>query len=185
MVVSGIFCALGNNTLYYSYIDGEISMAKVLRLDDEAGVVSTYEWLYVLFTGVTIGVLYVGITALIQQYVIEPLYCRSVIDSAICTNSLSVSGNIATILVGLAALGLFVRLRVFRPIIIVVAAAAMLWGLAGWTAGLSGFEIVASSAILYGLAYLMVSWICRYQNTIPVLLAVLFIVAGSRLVGLS
>jgi hypothetical protein len=185
LVVSGIFCALGNNAVYYSYIDGEIKMAKIIRDDDTAEFGVTYEWWYVLFTGVTIGILYVGITALLQQYVIEPLYCRSVVDSAICTNSLSVAGNVASILVALAALGLFVRLRVYRPIVIVVATAVLLWGLSSWTAGLNGFEIVASSAILYGLAYLMVSWVCRYKNTIPVIVSVLLIVAGSRLIGLS
>lgn len=160
-------------------------MAKIIRDDDQATVISVYERWYVVITGVIIGIFYVGFTSLIQQYIIEPLYCKSVIDSAICTNSLEVSGNIATILVALAALGLFIRLRVFRPIVIVVAAAALLWGLAGWTAGLSGFEIVASSAILYSLSYLMISWICRHQSTVTVLLAVMFIVAGSRLIGLS
>jgi membrane associated rhomboid family serine protease len=159
-------------------------MARIIR-EDQPEVTSTYEWLYVLFTGITIGILYVGLMALIQQYVIEPLYCKSVVDATVCTNSQTISGNISSILVAIAALGLFIRLRVFRPIIIVVAAAILLWGLSSWTAGLGGFEIVASSAILYGLAYLMVSWICRYERTIPVVVAMVFIVLGSRLIGLS
>lgn len=160
-------------------------MAKIIREDDTAEIGTTYEWWYVLLTGVTIGVLYVGITALIEQYFIEPLYCRSMVDSAICTNSHMVSGNIATVLVGLMAMVLFVRLRVYRPLIIVLAGAGLLWGLSGWTNGLGDVETVLSSAILYGLAYIMVSWICRYRLSVPVLIALLFIVTGSRLIGLS
>lgn len=160
-------------------------MAKVIINDDQAAVASTYEWWYVLLTGVTIGVLYVGLSALISHFVIDPLYCKATLNSTVCINSESIGGNIATILSALVALALFVRLRVFRPIVIVIAGAILLWGLSSWTAGLSAIEIVASSAILYGLCYILMSWICRYQRTALVLVAVALIVAGSRFIGLS
>jgi hypothetical protein len=160
-------------------------MAKVIITDDQAAIGATYEWWYVLLTGLTIGVLYVGLSALISHFVIDPLYCKATLNSGVCSNSESIGGNIATILSAVVALALFVRLRVFRPIVIVVAAAMLLWGLSSWTAGLGAIEIVVSSAILYGLCYILISWICRYKNTLPVLIAVALIVAGSRFIGLS
>lgn len=160
-------------------------MAQVIISDDEAAIGAIYEWWYVLLTGVTIGVLYVGLSALISHFVIDPLYCKATLNATICTDSASIGGNIATILSALVALALFVRLRVFRPIVIVVASATLLWGLSSWTAGLGAIEIVASSAILYGLAFMLVSWICRYRSTAPVLIAVTLIVVGSRFIGLS
>lgn len=160
-------------------------MAKLIEDDDRTAVKTTYEWWYVLLTGAVIGVLYVGLSAAIGHYVIDPLYCKTAINADICMNSQSISGNIATILVALLALALFIRLKVYRPIVVVIAGAILLWGLSMWTVGLGGVELVVSSAILYGLAYLSVSWICRYNNTLPVLIAVVFIVSGSRLLGMS
>ena len=160
-------------------------MAKVIITDDQAVIGASYEWWYVLLTGVTIGVLYVGLSALITHFVIDPLYCKATLNSGICVNSELNGGNIVTILSALVALALFIRLRVFRPIVIVVASAVLLWGLSGWTAGLGAVEIVVSSAILYGLSYIMVSWICRYKSTAPVLIAVTLIVIGSRFITLS
>jgi hypothetical protein len=160
-------------------------MAKVIVDDERVAVKTTFDWRYLLLTGLVMGILYVGLAAAIQQYVIEPVYCQRVINVAICTNSQSVSGNIASIIVAVLSLVLLVRLRVFRPIVIIVASMVLLWGLSTWTAGLGIAEVLISSAILYALTFILVSWICRYVKTTPVLIVVALVVLTSRLTGIS
>lgn len=160
-------------------------MAKVIIDDERVAVKTVYDWRFVLITGLVMGLLYVGLAAAIQHYVIEPVYCQRVINTTICTNSQSVSGNIASVIVAFLSLILLVRLRVFRPIVIVVASMVLLWGLSSWTAGLGVVEVIVSSMILYGLSFIATSWICRYVKTTPVLIAVAIVVLTSRLTGIS
>jgi len=160
-------------------------MARVIVDDERVAVKTAYNWRLLLLTGLVMGLLYVGLAAAIQHYIIEPAYCQHVINTTICTNSQSVSGNIASVLVAFLALILLVRLRVFRPIVIVVATMVLLWGLTVWTSGLGVAEVIISSMILYGLSFIAISWICRYVKTTPVLITVAFVVLVSRLTGIS
>jgi len=142
----------------------------------------SFSWWQIALTGVGIGALYVILTFLIERFVIEGLYCGSSFDAASCSNAIGISGNIATILVGTIGLGIMVSLRVVRPIIVAIVAAVSLWGLSVWTSGLGWGEIVAVSAVLYGLSYVLIAWVCRYNETIPVVIVALLVAVMARIV---
>jgi hypothetical protein len=142
----------------------------------------SFSWWQIALTGLGIGVLYFVLTFLVGHFVIDALYCGASLNAENCSNSMSISGNIATILVGAIGLGVMVSLRVVRPIIVVIATGVSLWGLSVWTVGLAWGEIVALSALLYGLSYVLVAWICRYNETIPVIITTLLIAVMARIV---
>lgn len=120
--------------------------------------------------GVTLGVLWWCLMAFFGHFIVDQSLCRSTSTLASCSTSYNLSGGMATIAIALIGLGLMVRLHIFRPILVVTAAAIVLWGLASWTHGLGTWETIAWSALLYGVTYMLFTWIARYRRTIPVLL---------------
>ncbi len=142
----------------------------------------SFSWLQIALTGAGIGALYFILTFLIGHFIIEPLYCGTSVNAANCTNSVGISGNIATILVGTIGLGIMVSLRVVRSIIVAIATGILLWGLSVWTNGLGWGEVVLWSALLYGLSYVLFAWICRYNETMPVIIVAILISVVARIV---
>lgn len=150
-------------------------MAELIQEERYPQTISvSFSWWKVLLIGAAIGALYYLLTALIGRFFIDPMYCKTALEAANCANSLAISGNIANILVGAIGLGALVGLRVVRPLIIVGASVVLLWGLSTWTVGLFWVEAVAWDALLFGLAYLLFGWICRFnRTTIVVIIAIL------------
>lgn len=159
-------------------------MAKVLKEETvQAQVVSpVYSAPRIAGIGAALGVFYWALTWLIDYLIISPVFCRSVANSMVCINSVSVSGDITTILIAIIGTAFMIRLRIMQPLIIAVASAVTLWGLSGWTNGLAWGEIVAWSALLYALSYLLYSWIARYTRLVPVVVAIVLIIIIVRIV---
>lgn len=158
-------------------------MAKLILDDSQPRAVSlSYSWWMMALIGAGLGVLYWGLTLLVGQFIIDPIFCRDAANASTCTSSVEISGNIAGILVATIGLGVLVRLGVLRPLIVAVATAATLWGLAGLTDGLGWAEVAAWSAVLYALCYVLFSWISRYARSVPVLIAAIVIVIIARIV---
>lgn len=138
-------------------------MAKIVTT--EHNVVSTNQWagwLRVVGFGAATGLAVWILTALLGRYVIEPLACGQALNAQVCVAVTPLAGNIATVLVApLAILGM-VRLGIIRPIIIAVAAAALLWPLAAWVEGLFWLEAIAWFIALYAVSYGLFSWIARH-----------------------
>jgi hypothetical protein len=153
-------------------------MARLIVPDTENTMVpSGYGWWQIALVGAGIGVLQWVIAALLGGFVIDQLLCRSSITVASCAQSSIVAGDVATIIVGVIGLVVLVRMRVLRPLVVVVASAILLWGLPVMTSGLAWGEVVFWSALTYGLAYSVFAWLSRYARTIPVLLSVTAVIA--------
>ena len=158
-------------------------MAQVILDDNQPRSVSiSYSWWMVALTGVAVGVLYWLLTIATGHFIVDPLFCSGSANAAACSNSVGIAGNVAGILVATVGLGVLVRLQVPRPLIVAVSTAIVLWGLSGWTEGLGWAEIVAWSSILYGLSYVLFSWISRYTRSVPVLVTAVAIIVVARIV---
>lgn len=156
-------------------------MAQIIETDIEpqiAGVSKSL--LQSAIIGLILGVVYFGLTALIDQIIIGQIFCKGNTDSILCSRSLVISGDIATILVATLGIGLMLRLYMARPLIVSLATAVSLWGLSKWTDGLGWFEILAWSSLLYIVSYLLFSWIVRYMKVVPVFVVVALIVIVTR-----
>ena len=157
-------------------------MVKVIPDETQPQAVSTaYSWWRIALIGAAIGIVYWTLTFLVSHFIIDPLFCRSNVNALACTNSVELSGNITSILVATAGLAILVRMRVLRPLIVVVAVAVVSWGLAGWTNGIAWGEVAFWSALLYSLSYVLFSWISRYSRTMPVLISVAVVVIATRI----
>lgn len=136
-------------------------MAKVIaeqEYSDRTWVV----WLRTIAIGGALGLIFWILTSLLANYVIEPLACRDLTNASVCSNASSLSGNIATIFTGLIGVIVMVRMGIYRPIILAIASAALLWNLAALTQGLHWAETIAWSIASYALTYGLFAWIARY-----------------------
>jgi len=144
-------------------------MAKVIDSDTGLKTVSaSYSPVRVALTGIVLGIVYYFLTVLLNKYFIK---------------SVTVSGDVATILVATLGIMVMLRLRMAQPLIIAIASGAALWGLSQWTGGLSWGEVIAWNVILYGLAYILFAWIARYSRALPVLIAIVIVIIIVRIVS--
>lgn len=157
-------------------------MAKVIVDETQLQAVSlSYSWWRMALVGAALGIIYWTLAFIVSHFIVDPLFCRSSVNALACSDSVGLSGNIASILVATIGLVVLVGLKVSRPLIVAVAAAIVLWGLAGWTDGLAWGEIAFWSALLFSLSYVLFSWVSRYSRTIPVLISVALVVIVARI----
>ncbi len=153
-------------------------MAQVIIEDNRVARPEWQIWLQLVGFGAIVGAIYWLLALLIGRYVVEPLACRDVIDVVACSDSSLLAGKLSTVLVALLATFGMIRAGIARPLVVAVAAAAVLWSLSEWTSGLFWAEALTWSIVLYALAYGLFGWIARHVNAIiAVILAILIVVA--------
>lgn len=156
-------------------------MAQVIITDQQVVSTGWAAWGRTIAFGAITGIIFWLLTIIIGRYVVEPLVCRQVIDATMCTNATSLAGNISAILAATLSVVVMVRAGIARPIIVVVATAALLWNLAAWTDGLFWLEALVWSAILYAAAFALFGWITRYVTLWVTLILSFLIVAIIRI----
>jgi hypothetical protein len=142
-------------------------MAKIVKSDIDSQVFTAfYPFWRIVIIGAVTGALFWGVTLAMDNY----------------TNSISLAGNIATIITAIIAVAAMVRLQVAQPLIIATLAGAALWGLSEWVDGLFWAESIAISAALYLLTYVLFSWILRFKKSLPILVGAVFVLISIRIV---
>lgn len=136
----------------------------------------------VALVGAVIGALTWGLAILLQNIVIEPLLCRSAGNAAICGNTEGIAFNASAILVGIVGVAALVKLAAYRPLIIVIASVATLWGAQAWLGELSWFASVGWLALFYAVVYTLYSWVVRIYNLPLAVGVVIAIIIATRLV---
>lgn len=141
-------------------------MAKIVESNVQSQTFnSAYSVWRIVVTGAVLGVLYWGLTLLVGMFI----------------DSIAIAGNIATILTATIGLIAMVSMRMTRPLIVTLASAVALWGLAQLTDGLVWSEVIAWNILLYAISYTLFSWIARYARVAPVLIVIMTIVALVRI----
>lgn len=110
--------------------------------------VAPYSFLRVALVGASIGAIY---------WVLFNINLRFF-------DSITISGNIATVLVIVFSVAIMVRLRMAQPLIISVASGLALWGLGGLASGLNAIEKILWFCLIYCLAYTLFSWLMQFKR---------------------
>ncbi len=120
---------------------------------------------------------------LVKHAILIPLFCGDP-KSALCVNDTLTADNIAAVVIAIVGLMGLVRLSVYRPLLIVLAAVISLWGLGSWAANLEWYEALAWFIVLYALAYIAFAWLVR-PRSFPVMIVIVAVaVALVRLLPL-
>lgn len=126
--------------------------------------------------GLMIGLIVWGIGSVVDQYVLQILFCHN----SECADMRPLAGAIGSI-IG-AVLGLFslVKLRVVRPLLVVMAAMASLWNLTLGINDLPVYGVMLLTALLYAATYTALTWLARLRSMYIVLILFVVIILATR-----
>lgn len=144
-----------------------IDVAALLRMLGVGAVAGALGWL-----------LYLGVAT----YFIEPVFCRSAETFTICRSGGTVAWVTAHLVVLAAAVAVLARLAIYRPLLVVLAVLASLWGAHGWLGGMTWYAGVGWQALLFAAAFAAFGWIARTANFFVALIATLAVVILSRVI---
>lgn len=134
----------------------------------------------VVLLGIILGALTWLLTLLLERFAMTPLLCNPS-SNAMCGSAGTLAGNIALVLTAIGALLGLVRLGVYRPLLVVIAASIVLWGLSGWMGGLLWYETLAWTVALYAVVYTAFAWLVRPRFFLAAIILVLIVVITARL----
>lgn len=117
----------------------------------------------VVLLGAGLGILYWLLTLLLKQIIFVPLFCGDPANN-MCVGATGGAGVVALILTSIAGLLGLVRLAIYRPLLVAIAVAVGLWGLAAWTANMYWFEAIAWTIGLFALSYALFTWMVRPRS---------------------
>ena len=154
-------------------------MAETSQDDKQVHVIqmSTKQIIQVVILGVLVGLLVWTLAYILETYVLKALLCQG--SQTVKCSSATTYANIAASILA-AGIGLFglVKIGVFRPLLVVIAATASLWGLLGVLNALPFYGVLIALGSLTSLCYLAFSWIARVRMFgLAVVLMVVLIVA--------
>lgn len=132
--------------------------------------------------GAGLGVVSWLLTLLVRQIIFVPLFCGDPANS-LCVGATGSAGVLALIVTAIIGLLGLVRLGVYRPLLVALAAAVSLWGIAVWTGSMVWYEAVAWTIILYALTYVVFTWLVRPRAFGFAAGAVIVVVILSRIVS--
>lgn len=138
----------------------------------------------ILLVGALMGLVLWGIGLLFNQYVFEVYFCEDAITSS-CSNSQNYSATIASLIGGIAALVGLIRLRVYRPLLVLLASIISLWGILQTSWELDLFTGMLMVTALYALAFGVYSWVARVREFWIAIAAIIVIVVAVRLALVS
>ena len=137
---------------------------KTEQVDTAVAMQSWRRVLPTLLSGAIAGVVtWIG-TFLLSEYVIGPIACRVGSSIVSCGDNVAVSGNMALIVAGVVGLGLLVRQRALRPLLVVLAAVASLWGLGSWVSSDAWYVALLLTVVLSALVYAVFTWFSELRR---------------------
>lgn len=147
------------------------------------------EVLQIFAVGLAAGAVVKLLSFITKQYFIVPVFCRTTDNFGVCVQGDQIALGIATVITALLAVVALARLNVFRPLLVVVATAATLWGLGGYLQGVNQYanwgEQTLWLMVLYGLSYVAFSWLLRVRNFAISLVATIVVIIGLRFMLIS
>lgn len=134
----------------------------------------------VILLGAIVGIAVWGLSGLFASYVFEPILCQG--EATRCAVGPQYGMITATVLSAIVALLGLVRFRIFRPMLVVLAATLSLWGLTELTQPLAWYWAALASTTLYALAYGVFVWAVRVRAFWLALVLVIALIMAVRAV---
>lgn len=136
----------------------------------------------VMLFGVGVGLVTWLLTLGIDHLITRALLCGSAATA--CGGSSAVAGSVSLVLASIIGLLGLIRLGVYRPLLVVLAAVLVLWGLANVTFGMMWFESLAWTMLLTAVTYAAFAWLVRPRLFVWAIILVAVIVIGARVVSM-
>lgn len=142
------------------------------------------ELLRITALGASTGLALPLLVTLLDQFFSKPVFCGSVDGSAqLCQATTSIDYAAVLMVLAIGATLLLAHWRVYRPLLISLAATLALWGLQNHIAALtthSFLEYIVYSIVAFTAIYLLFYWIMRLRNLAASVVISLVVVVSLR-----
>jgi hypothetical protein len=159
-------------------------VAKVIEASDPHAAWATMSmatlariFLYGLIVATVTALLYI----VLQKFVFEPILCRESAALARCANSDDFASGVAIVFGSMVGLVFLVRERVYRPMLALIGVAISLWTIFSLVAVLPAVLAAAVIVMLFGLAYVLFSWLVQPTSLLISIASVVGVVALIRI----
>ncbi|HEU0266699.1 MAG TPA: hypothetical protein VFQ70_03655 [Candidatus Saccharimonadaceae bacterium] len=142
---------------------------------------SRNEIIRTLIVGALVGIIVWGLTWLLNKGVFSPLMCHATIANT-CSQTSAYAAIAAQIIAAIFGLITLVRQRVFRPLLVVLAASITLWGVVSDVHNTVWYAALVACVITYALAYAAFMLLARIRMLLLSLVAIVVLFVITRLV---
>lgn len=115
--------------------------------------------------GAVIGALSVGLYVLFYTYIFQAVLCRDQANTA-CGQAATYAAITTAFIASFVAVVVLAHIRVYRPLLIILAAILALWGIQSIVAVLPWYWALAGMIAVGALAYSLFAWIARIRSFI-------------------
>ena len=137
------------------------------------------DFIGVLISGAIAGLAAFVLYALLNKFVFGAVLCRAE-STGDCSQAPAYSMIVAMIISTIAGVANLARLRIYRPLLIGLAAAISLWGLQAVAGGFAWYWAAVVFVALFALAYAVFAWVARLRNFILALVVTVVLVVLAR-----
>jgi hypothetical protein len=123
---------------------------------------SNRDLLSILVLGGIAGLLIWGLGLVLDRYVFDVFLCQNGVGGQ-CSHAMDYAAGVAVVIGSILALAGLIRLRVYRPLLAVLATAISLWGVVQLTWGMKWYWGILVAIIMYLLAYGLYTWAARLR----------------------
>ncbi len=142
------------------------------------------EVLVVVLSGIMAGIL-IGVGYyLLHQFVFGAVMCREGASST-CSEAPNYAMTVSMIIGGLAGLITLAQVRVYRPLLIVLATTIALWGFHALIGDMAWYWGVLLVGALFGVTYALFAWIVRLRSFVLAVIVTALLVVLIRFVFAS
>ncbi|MGB4762047.1 MAG: hypothetical protein WBP12_01660 [Candidatus Saccharimonas sp.] len=141
---------------------------------------SVRELLGIVASGAVIGIVVIGLYLLLNHFVFGAVLCRPQAPTD-CIQAPTYAMIVSQIIGIIAGIGVLVRLRVYRPLLVVLATVVALWTLQSLIAPLAWYIALCVGAVLFGISYGLFAWIARIRSFILALVVTVVLVIIVRI----
>ncbi len=115
--------------------------------------------------GAVIGALSVGLYVLFHTYIFQAVLCRDQANTA-CGQAATYAAITTAFIASFVAVVVLAHIRVYRPLLIILAAILALWGIQAIAAVLPWCWALVGMIAVGALAYSLFAWIARIRSFI-------------------
>lgn len=134
-----------------------------------------------ILVGLGVGLVVAVIMFLLNKFVFGAVLCRPQ-SIAECASAPTYAMIVAMVIGAIAGIVSLARLRIYRPLLAVLAATIALWGINNLVVNLPWYWALLAIMVLFGLAYGLFAWLARLRNFILAIVVTVVMVVIVRLI---
>lgn len=131
----------------------------------------------ILSIGAGVGLIVAAAYTLLERFVFSVVLCRAGADST-CEQAPEYAMIVAMVIGAIVGLLALVQMRVFRPLLVVLASVVSLWGMTALIVDFAWYWRLALVVAFFAATYLLYAWLARIRSFIvaSIITAVLVVV---------